>query len=61
MRRFSTVAVTLIIALILSTASAFACTAVYVGKDASTDGSILIARSEDQSTGAYNKLFFNVI
>ncbi len=60
MRRFRIVAIVLILALALSTASAFACTAVYVGKDVSADGSILIARSEDQSTGAYNKLFFNV-
>ncbi|XER07696.1 Dipeptidase [Sporomusa rhizae] len=38
----------------------FACTAVYVGKDVSTDGSTIIARSEDQSVGAYNKLFLVV-
>lgn len=60
MRRFRTIAITLIFALALTTASAFACTGVYVGKDVSADGSTLIARSEDQSTGAYNKLFFNV-
>lgn len=60
MRRFRIISISLIIVLILTTANAFACTAVYVGKDVSTDGSTLIARSEDQSTGAYNKLFFNV-
>lgn len=60
MKRVQTIGITLIIALILSTANSSACTGVYVGKDASTDGSILIARSEDQSTGAYNKLFFTV-
>ncbi len=57
MRRFRILAVTLAIVLTLSTASAFACTAVYVGKDVSTDGSTILARSEDQGTGAYNKLF----
>ena len=43
--------------MLLST-SALACTGVYVGKDVSTDGSYMIARSEDQSNGAYNKMFF---
>lgn len=57
MRRFRILAVALIAALTLSTASAFACTAVYVGKDVSTDGSTILARSEDQGTGAYNKMF----
>lgn len=56
-RRFKLIAATLVLALGLSTASALACTAVYVGKDASTDGSTIIARSEDQSNGAYNKMF----
>lgn len=57
MRKFKVMAITLAAAMILSTASAFACTAVYVGKDVSTDGSTIIARSEDQGTGAYNKRF----
>jgi len=57
MRRFRILAVTLVIALTLSTASVFACTAVYVGKDVSADGSTILARSEDQGTGAYNKMF----
>ena len=60
MKRFRIIGMTLVIALILSTASVFACTGVYVGKDVSADGSILIARSEDQANGAYNKLFFAV-
>lgn len=33
------------------------CTGVYVGKEVSAEGTMLIARSEDQSRGAYNKLF----
>ncbi|MBF8984642.1 C69 family dipeptidase [Lutibacter sp. B2] len=44
-------------ALIVSSTSAFACSAVYVGKDVSADGSTILARSEDQGTGAYNKMF----
>ncbi len=32
---------------ILTSASAFACTGVYVGKDVSADGSVMIARTED--------------
>ena len=34
------------------------CTGVYVGREVSAEGKTLIARSEDQSRGAYNKLFF---
>lgn len=34
------------------------CTSVYVGKAVSAEGTTLIARSEDQGSGAYNKLFF---
>ena len=34
------------------------CTSVYVGKAVSAEGTMLIARSEDQGGGAYNKLFF---
>lgn len=60
MRRFKIIAITLVFALILTTASSFACTGAYIGKDVSTDGSTLIARSEDQGNGAYNKLFFVV-
>ncbi len=33
------------------------CTGVYVGKGVSAEGTTLIARSEDQGRGAYNKLF----
>ncbi len=34
------------------------CTGVYVGKEVSAEGTTIIARSEDQARGAYNKLFF---
>ena len=34
------------------------CTGVYVGKAVSADDTMIIARSEDQSRGAYNKMFF---
>ena len=43
-------------AMLLST-SALACTGVYVGKDVSDQGTYLIARSEDQGQGDYNKMF----
>ena len=42
--------------LLLST-SALACTGVYVGKDVSDQGTYIIARSEDQGQGDYNKMF----
>ena len=35
----------------------YKCTAVYVGKAVSAEGTTLIGRSEDQGTGVYNKLF----
>lgn len=34
------------------------CTGVYVGKAVSAEDTMIIARSEDQSRGAYNKMFF---
>ena len=40
----------------LSNVSALACTGVYVGKEASADGTIIIARSEDISPSDYPKL-----
>jgi len=36
---------------------ALACTGIYVGKDVSDQGTYIIARSEDQGNGAYNKMF----
>ncbi len=58
MRKLKFIAVILTVCMALSTASAFACTGMYVGKDVSAEGTTLIARSEDQGTGMYNKLFF---
>ncbi len=43
--------------LVVSAIPALACTGVYVGKDVSTDGSVIIARSEDQGQGVVNKRF----
>lgn len=58
MRRLKFIALVLILCMAFSTAGAFACTGMYVGKDVSAEGTTLIARSEDQGTGMYNKLFF---
>ena len=60
MKKSRVLAFAMVLTMLLGTTSAFACTAVYVGKDVSTDGSTIIARSEDQGTGAYNKMFFVV-
>ena len=57
MKKFRLIALTLVIVMVLSASSAFACTGVYVGKDVSAEGTTVIARSEDQGSGAYNKLF----
>lgn len=43
--------------LVAMSAPAWACTGMYVGKDVSEDGTTVIARSEDQGGGAYNKMF----
>lgn len=51
MRRLKLVALVMTLAMVISTASAFACTGAYVGKDVSEDGTTIIARSEDQGTG----------
>ena len=60
MKKSRVLALAMVLTMLLGTTSTFACTAVYVGKDVSTDGSTIIARSEDQGTGAYNKMFFVV-
>lgn len=60
MKKIKILALTLAATMIIGTTSSFACTAVYVGKDVSQDGSTILARSEDQGTGAYNKLFLVV-
>ncbi|MBR4929972.1 MAG: C69 family dipeptidase, partial [Bacteroidaceae bacterium] len=43
--------------LCLTSVSAFACTAIYVGADLTVDGSTMFARSEDISN-SYNKVFY---
>ncbi len=43
--------------IMLLSSSALACTGTYVGKDVSDQGTYLIARSEDQGQGDYNKMF----
>ena len=43
--------------LLISTVKSDACTGLYVGKKVSATGSTIVARSEDQSNGAYNKMF----
>ena len=45
------------IAMIVTTAGAFACTGVYIGKNVSKEGTTVIARSEDQGTSNYEKMF----
>ncbi len=57
MRKLKLVAMALVATMVLSTAGAFACTGLYVGKDVCKEGTTLIARSEDQGSGAYNKMF----
>lgn len=57
MRKLRLTVIVLAIAMLATTAGAFACTGMYVGKDASTDGTTVIARSEDQGGGAYNKMY----
>ncbi len=57
MKRLRLLAFAMAFVMVLGTTSAFACTAVYVGKGVSQNGSTIIARSEDQGTGAYNKMF----
>lgn len=58
MKRLRLIAIVTVLALIFSTASAFACTGMYVGKDVSAEGTTVIARSEDQGSGSYNKMFY---
>lgn len=45
------------IAMIVTTAGAFACTGVYIGKNVSKEGTTVIARSEDRGTSNYEKMF----
>ena len=57
MRRAKIVALVLSFAMVMSTAGAFACTGVYIGSDASKDGTTIVGRSEDQGRGFYSKMF----
>lgn len=57
MRKMKFVALALIVAMAISTVSAFGCTGMYVGKDVSKSGNTIIARSEDQADGCHNKMF----
>ncbi|MDP4108492.1 MAG: C69 family dipeptidase [Bacillota bacterium] len=54
-KRAALVTVMTVLIFALGTLSAYACSGVYVGKKASSDGSAIIARSEDQSQGIVNK------
>lgn len=55
-RSIRTLSISLAGVMLLSS-SALACTGTYVGKDVSDQGTYLIARSEDQGKGDYNKMF----
>ena len=57
MRSLFVVVLTVMMTLLFTTGSIFACTNVYIGKDASADGTTVIARSEDQLASPYNKMF----
>ena len=57
MRRTKVIALVLSLAMVMSTAGAFACTGVYIGKDVSKDGTTIVGRSEDQGSGFYSKMF----
>ena len=57
MRRMKLVVAVLALVMAATTAGAFACTGMYVGRDVSKEGTSIIARSEDQGRGAYNKMF----
>ena len=46
-RRMRVITLTVILALVLSTAGAFACTGMYVGKDVSAEGTTVIAAFPD--------------
>ena len=50
------ISITVALILCLSSVSAMACTAIYVGSDLTVDGSTIFARSEDIAN-SYNKLF----
>lgn len=55
--RLKLIVLTTAVAMIVTTAGAFACTGVYIGKNVSKEGTTVIARSEDQGTSNYEKMF----
>lgn len=57
MKQRSRILSLLLVGSMLLSGGALACTGVYVGKDASKDGTYIIARSEDQGQGDYNKMY----
>lgn len=57
MKRVKFIICMALITVLASSMTAFGCTGMYVGKDVSKDGTTIIARSEDQGAGAYNKMF----
>ncbi|MDY2960535.1 MAG: C69 family dipeptidase [Hornefia sp.] len=57
MKRVKLVVAVLALVMAATTAGAFACTGMYVGRGVSKEGTTIIARSEDQGQGAYNKMF----
>lgn len=56
-RRMKLIGCFIAFAMLVTTAGSFACTGMYVGKDVSKEGTTVIARSEDQGIGSYNKMF----
>ena len=57
MKRYTRILSLALAGVMLLSGSALACTGVYVGKDVSDQGTYIIARSEDQGKGDYNKMF----
>lgn len=57
MKRFTRILSLALTGAMLLSGSALACTGIYVGKDVSDQGTYIIARSEDQGKGDYNKMF----
>lgn len=56
-RKAKLIIVVTALAMVITTGGAFACTGVYIGKNVSKEGTTVIARSEDQGTSNYEKMF----
>ena len=56
-RKAKLIVVVTALAMVITTGGAFACTGVYIGKNVSKEGTTVIARSEDQGTSNYEKMF----